>query len=127
MKYRLFTLIFIGLVTILLLTSCTPWVETNQGSTGQMNSQNPGSFIGHIFVVEHSVVQAIHLLLKPQPPSGINLTAYLRSNPASITDLCIGQINGCEYFGLRDVPSNQVSIEGSSRLINHNKRVRILG
>ncbi len=92
MKYRQFTLIFIGLVIILLLTSCSPWVVTNQGSTDQWMTLNPGSPIGQTFLAEYSGLQAVHLLLKPQTQGVGSLTMHLRSDPASTADLATVKI-----------------------------------
>ncbi len=93
MKYRQFSLIFTGLVILFLLTGCSPWIVTDQGSTDQWITINSGNSIGQTFVAEFSGLQAVHLLLKPQVPGTGILTMHLRSDPSSLTDLATVKIS----------------------------------
>src|SRR4030043_566280 len=87
MKFRRYILIVIGLVTLLLLTSCTPWVVLNQGSNDQWMTLNSGSTIGQTFVADYSGLQAVNLLLAPKTPGNGILTLHLRRDPSSTIDL----------------------------------------
>ncbi len=89
MKYRLFILIFIGLVTTLFLTGCSPWVVINQGSTDRWMILDQENSIGQTFVANYSGLQAVYVLLKPQTTGSGTLTMHLRPTPDSTTDLAV--------------------------------------
>lgn len=87
MKFRKSILIFFGLVTFTLLTSCSPWAVIGQDSNNQWMTLDSGHTIGQTFVVDYSGLQAVILLLAPQSPGNGILTLHLRSSPDSSLDV----------------------------------------
>jgi hypothetical protein len=87
MKFRSIILIFISLATILLLTSCSPWVVIQQGSNNQWIRLISGRSVGQTFVADYSGLQAVNIFLKPQSPGDGILTLHLRSDTTSPIDL----------------------------------------
>ncbi len=103
MKYRQLFLVFIGLVTFLLLTSCSPWAVVSQVSTDQWMTISPGNSIGQTFVADYSGLNAIYFLLKPQLSGTGTLIMHLRSTPTSSIDLttvaiAVQQIDSQKYY-----------------------------
>jgi hypothetical protein len=114
MKYRLLFILFFGLVTSLLLTSCSPWVVINQGSHDQWLILNSSGSIGQTFVAEYSGLQAVNFMLAPQSPGNGFLTLHLRSEPASIIDLVSVQFPISSITSMRFYRFEFPNIEESS-------------
>ena len=109
MKYRQYILIFFSLVIFSLLTSCSPWVVINQGSTDAWMTLDSTHTIGQTFVADYSGFQAINLYLTPQSPGDGFLILHIRSDPDSTLDLTtvklpIQEVNTTKYYRF-DFPS----------------------
>lgn len=75
------------LALLLLLAACEgrPWVDSTQPQVQTLTPND--SLLGQTFVANHAGLTAIDLYLAPTGAGEATVTLYLRSNPASQTDL----------------------------------------
>ncbi len=89
MKALRINLIIAGLVLLLALTGCRPWVIFNQSNTTNWITIDADNNAGQTFVAEFAGLQAVDFYLKPASPGEGSLAMHLRLDPEATTDLAV--------------------------------------
>lgn len=87
MKYRLIILVISSIAFGLLLSSCSPWVVTDQSLSDRWMGLNSSNTVGQTYVANYAGLQAVTFSLRPNEQGSGTLTMHLRSSPASTIDL----------------------------------------
>jgi hypothetical protein len=103
MKVRSYIFLFISLVTIFLLSSCSPLVISSQVTNDQWKTINSSSSIGQTFIANFAGLQEVRFFLAPIDTKSGTLTFHLRADPNSTTDIAtvrlpIENITQTQYY-----------------------------